>query len=108
MAKTKKAVQVEASFAEGLMEGLREAVAWKRGEKALQTVNIDPMPPERVRQIRKAVARSTREFEFRFGVPAATMNNWEQGRRSPDPAARALLKVIEKNPKAVEEALSAA
>lgn len=108
MAKTKKAVQAETSFAEGLMEGLREAVAWKRGEKALETVNIDPMPPERVRQIRKAVARSTREFEFRFGVPAATMNNWEQGRRSPDPAARALLKVIEKNPKAVEEALSAA
>lgn len=108
MTKTRKAAEAGAVFADGLMEGLREAVAWKKGQVALETVNIDPMPPERVRQIRKSVARSTREFEARFGIPAATMNNWEQGRRSPDPASRALLKVIEKNPKAVEEALAAA
>lgn len=108
MTKTRRAATAEPGFAEGLMEGLREAVAWKKGQVALETVNVDPMPPERVRQIRKSVARSTREFEARFGVPAATMNNWEQGRRAPDPAARALLKVIEKNPKAVEDALTAA
>ena len=34
----------EPSFGEGLVEGLREAVAWKRGEAALEVVNIDPMP----------------------------------------------------------------
>jgi putative transcriptional regulator len=34
----------EPSFGEGLLEGLREAVAWKRGEAALEVVNIDPMP----------------------------------------------------------------
>ena len=32
------------------------------------------------------------------------MNNWEQGRRKPDPAARLLLKVIEQSPEAVEKA----
>ena len=36
----------------GLEEGLREALAWKRGELALETVNIDPMPAERIRSIR--------------------------------------------------------
>jgi putative transcriptional regulator len=51
------------------------------------------------------VARSAREFELRFGIPAATVNNWEQGRRSPDPAARALLLVIEREPEAVLRAL---
>ena len=99
--------ELEPDFGAGLLEGLREAIAWKRGEVALQTVNLDPMPPERIRAIRKRVARSAREFERRFGIPAATLNNWEQGRRAPDPAARALLRVIEREPEAVERALAA-
>ena len=94
-----------AGFAKGLMEGLREAVAWKRGELALEAVNVDPMPPARVKMIRKSVAKSTKEFARRFGIPAATMENWEQGRRKPDPTARALLTVIEREPAAVERAL---
>lgn len=88
---------------DGIVEGLREAVAWKRGEIALDAVEIDPMPPERVRAIRKSVAVSTRSFEKRFGIPAATMNNWEQGRRKPDLAARLLLRVIEREPALVEQ-----
>lgn len=35
----------EPSFGEGLVAGLREAVAWKRGVVALEVVNIDPSPP---------------------------------------------------------------
>jgi putative transcriptional regulator len=91
-------------FGKALEEGLNEALAWKRGELALETVNIDPMPVERIRAIRKRVARSAKAFEARFGIPAATINNWEQGRRKPDPAGRLLLKVIEKDPDAVERA----
>jgi putative transcriptional regulator len=87
-----------------LEEGLTEALAWKRGELALETVNIDPMPVERIRAIRRKVAKSAKEFERRFGIPAATVNNWEQGRRSPDPAGRLLLKVIEQDPEMVEKA----
>jgi putative transcriptional regulator len=36
------------------------------------------------------------------------VRDWEQGRRNPDRAARTLLLVIDRNPKAVERALSAA
>ena len=97
MAKTDQAP----SFGDALLEGLREAAAWKRGEVALETVNVDPMPAERVRAIRRKVAKSARDFERRFGIPAATLSNWEQGRRTPDPAARVLLRVIEKDPEAV-------
>lgn len=86
------------SFGEALLEGLEEARAWKRGELALETVNIDPMPASRIRAIRKKVAASPREFEARFGIPAATLNNWEQGRRKPDPAGRLLLRVIDAAP----------
>lgn len=90
-----------------LEEGLKEALAWKRGEIALETVNLDPMPAERIRNIRKKVAKSAKEFERRFGIPAATINNWEQGRRSPDPAGRLLLKVLDQDPEAVERAARA-
>jgi len=86
-------------------EGLREAIAWKRGEIELEVRFVEPMPPARVKAIRKGVAKSPREFERRFGVPARTLEGWEQGKRV-DVAARVLLTVIEKNPKAVEKALA--
>ncbi len=87
-------------FGLGLEEALREALAWKRGEIALEARNVDPMPPARIKAIRKKVARSTNAFEKRFGIPAATVNNWEQGRRTPDPAARLLLAIIDRDPEA--------
>lgn len=89
-------------FYEELLQAAKEALAWRRGELELEVVEIDPMPPERIRAIRKRVASSTKAFERRFGIPAATMNNWEQGRRKPDPAARLLLKLIEEEPEVVE------
>jgi putative transcriptional regulator len=61
----------EPSFGEGLLEGLREAVAWKRGEVALEVVNIEPVQPARVRTVRKRLARSARKFGRRFRISAA-------------------------------------
>ena len=34
----------EPRFGEGLLEGLCEALAWKRGEVALEVVKFDPKP----------------------------------------------------------------
>ena len=85
-------------------EGLREVAAWKRGEIELPVRIVEPMPPARVKAIRKSVAKSSREFERRFGVPARTLEGWEQGKKV-DVAARVLLTVIERNPAAVERAL---
>ena len=65
---------------------------------------IEPMTAARVKAIRKSVAKSPREFAQRFGVPARTLKGWEQGKKV-DVAARVLLTVIEKNPKAAEKAL---
>lgn len=90
------------NFGGALLESLKEVAAWKRGEIALEVANVDPMPAERIRAIRKKVAKSAKEFERRFGIPAATINNWEQGRRRPDPAGRLLLKVIDVAPETVE------
>ena len=97
----------DTGFGDALLEGLTEALAWKRGELALETVNIDPMPAERIRSIRRKVAKSAKDFERRFGIPAATISNWEQGRRKPDPAGRLLPKVIEADPDLVARTAAA-
>ncbi len=90
-------------FGVGLIEGLKEAVAWKRGEITLPVRNASSITADQVKAIRKAVAKSSKEFSSRFGIPLRTLEGWEQGRRRPDPAASILLRVIEKNPQAVED-----
>lgn len=94
-------------FGSALVESLQEVAAWKRGEIALPVRNVPSMTAERVKAIRKHVSKSPREFSERFGIPVRTLEGWEQGRRQPDPAASILLRVIEKTPQAVEEALVA-
>jgi putative transcriptional regulator len=59
----------------------------------------------RVRVIRRALGLSQEEFASRFHIPLGTLRDWEQGRKDPDTAARAYLRVIGRNPAAVMEAL---
>ena len=61
-----------------------------------------------VAAIRERTGLSQDQFALRFGLDAATVRNWEQGRSSPDKAARVLLLTIDKDPAAVEKALSSA
>jgi putative transcriptional regulator len=48
------------------------------------------------------------EFAGRFGFSINTLRHWEQGRRVPEGLTRACLLVIDRNPKAVQQALRAA
>ena len=91
-------------FGRALEGAFREMLAHRRGEIALPTRTVNPMAAEQVKAIRRSVAKSPREFERRFGVPARTLEGWEQGRKL-DLTARVLLTVIEKEPEAVERAL---
>lgn len=84
--------------------GLREAIAHRRGDLALESRPFAAMGPARVKEIRKSVARSTKEFERRFHIPARTIEGWEQGRKL-GASDRVLLTVIAANPEAVEQAL---
>lgn len=59
-----------------------------------------------VRAIRQQLNLSQKEFARRYGFSLDALQNWEQGRRFPDPTARVLLKVIEHDPHGVEEALA--
>ena len=57
------------------------------------------------RRVRKRLGLSQLEFSHRIDVPLETIRNWEQGKRCPTGAAKALLKVLEKVPEAALSAL---
>ena len=56
------------------------------------------------RRVRKRLGLTQAEFSRQIGVSLDTIRNWEQGKRRPTGAAKALLKVLDKAP---EVALSA-
>jgi putative transcriptional regulator len=87
--------------------GLMEALAHRKGTLALKSRHVEAMPAARVREIRRSLAKSTKAFERRFGIPARTVEGWEQGRKI-DVAHRVLLMVIAKSPDVVEAALTEA
>lgn len=57
------------------------------------------------RRVRKRLGLSQVEFSERIGVSLDTIRNWEQGKRCPTGAAKALLKILDKAPEAALAAL---
>ncbi len=87
-------------------EALGEVLAHVRGEVDLPCRIVDDPSAERILALRKRMKLSRQKFANRFGLDARAVQDWEQGRRLPDRAARVLLTVIERDPKAVERALA--
>ncbi len=58
--------------------------------------------------IRKRIGMTQEKFADALGIPVATLRNWEQGRNMIDPAARALLTLVARDPKGTLAALAAA
>jgi putative transcriptional regulator len=63
------------------------------------------VPP--VRLLRRRLGMTQAAFATAFALPLGTVRDWEQGRKRPDAPARALLRVIEREPEAVRRALEA-
>jgi putative transcriptional regulator len=57
------------------------------------------------RRVRRRLGLSQAEFSQRINVSLDTIRNWEQGKRCPTGAAKALLKVLDKAPEAALAAL---
>ncbi|RJG46698.1 transcriptional regulator [Mesorhizobium sp. DCY119] len=91
-----------------LVEAFEEMAAHLRGEIDVESYEVpaDVLTPERIREIRRRVARSTKAFEAEFHISARTMESYEQGRRKPDAAMTTLLRIIEKEPDAARRALA--
>ncbi len=88
MATTKRNIGKE------ILEGIREI---KRGEYG----RITTIPS--VASIRENTGLSQSRFAQLLGVSLRTLQEWEQGRRAQSGAARTLLLIAEKNPKALLE-----
>lgn len=58
------------------------------------------------RRVRRRLGLTQLEFSARINVSQETIRNWEQGKRCPTGAAKALLKVLDKAPEAALHALS--
>ncbi len=87
-----------------LTASIRQAGKIRRG--SMKPRHITNVGPADVRAIRTRLGKSQSEFAMMIGVSIATLQNWEQGRRTPDGPARALLKVAAENPDAVAAALA--
>ncbi len=91
----------------------------KRSNAAIEAAALSdpgnkPRTPERekklrripqVKVMRRALGLTQEEFAAHFHIPLGTLRDWEQGKSEPDTCARAYLKVIARNPKAVTDAL---
>lgn len=89
-----------------LIKAAREARAIARGEADPSTYRVHVPAEVDVKLIRRRLKLTQAEFARRFGIPPGTLRDWEQGRRHPEGPARALLLVIQHEPKAVERALT--
>ena len=81
-------------------------VLTRRELREFKPVQVDETPD--VAALRRRLRLSQGAFANLFGIPLATVKDWEQGRRTPDAPARAYLRVIARNPKAVRSALKTA
>lgn len=92
-----------------VLDGLKQAVAIHQGRADPASYRVHhPRSPEAVdvKAIRARLGLSQASFAQRFGFATRTVQDWEQRRRRPEASARVLLTIIDREPEAVERALS--
>jgi putative transcriptional regulator len=99
----KRAAAKKSSFGADLIEGMKLVLAHERGQVQLEQVWPKPID---VKAIRKKVQMSQAEFSRAYRISKRALQEWEQGGRQPDSAARAYLTVIAKEPAVVRRALA--
>ena len=88
MSKSKRSIGIE------ILDGIREI---KRGEHG----RVTKIPA--VADVRERTGLYQSQFARLLGVSVRTLQEWEQGRRAPSGAARTLLLIAQKNPRALLE-----
>lgn len=92
----------EALFQE-LLQSVEELKAIRRGE--LEPARVTRIDFPDVADVRAEMGLTQSEFAALLGISVRTLQDWEQGRRSPRGPARALILVARHDPKTVLEAI---
>jgi putative transcriptional regulator len=71
---------------------------YRKRQAALNAVSVS--------EVRENLGLSQQELADLLGISRRTLENWEQGRREPTGAAKVLLRVAERHPEAVLEAVA--
>ena len=77
-----------------LLQSIKEMKAGKIGRQ--RVIELTP-----VAEARKKTGLSQDDFSTLLGVSVRTLQEWEQGRRTPSKAAQTLIKVANKHPEAL-------
>lgn len=83
---------------ESIKKGLNEDIDFSRGEDVgarVTKINLDVD----VKQVRKNIGMTQKDFALSFGINLGTLRHWERGDRKPKGPALVLLNLIEKDPK---------
>lgn len=90
---------------DSIKQGLQEAMV--HAEERSRSARVHRPRPVDVKALRAKVDMTQEEFAAKFGFSTATLRHWERGDRKPHGASLVLLNVIERDPRAVIEALAA-
>ena len=86
-----------------LLASVKEMDQIAKGKKKASRKTV--LEKAKVKKIREKTGLSQTDFARLIGVSKRTLENWEQGRRYPTGPARALLKIVETDPKVALHAL---
>jgi putative transcriptional regulator len=101
----KRAPEKLSRVGKDVVQGLKEAASYVRGERSLRAYEYDVPGPVDVKAIRAKSGLSQSQFARRFGLSTRTLQDWELGRAQPPSVVRAYLTVIDRFPETVEKAL---
>lgn len=76
-----------------------------REMNAGQAARVTQIQPNEVIQARQSAGMTQAQFAEALSISKRTLQEWEQGRRSPSGAAQALIRIAQKHPDVVREAL---
>lgn len=91
------------STGEALGRKLLQSVREMKTAQAARVTNVEP---NEVAQARQKSGLSQAQFAQALGISKRTLQEWEQGRRSPSGAAQALIRIAKRHPEVVREALA--
>jgi len=98
-ASTPKRVSPGEALGLKLLQSVREM-------KAGQAARVTKVELNEVAQVRQGTGLSQTQFAEALSISKRTLQEWEQGRRSPSGAAQALLRIAKRHPEVVREVLA--